>query len=283
MARSRTEGVKFDRESLKQYSALHRDDFKRTMLSLSDEQLKVQFRKAVPNMPYDMLEKVIQHARAERQSDPLSLLQEGLLNGKGGQITFNNLSPNFEMSLFIAQMTGSVVITDDKWRRTEYLGLFKDENELIPTIWGEIAETITNQEYRGSLKGEHVFDLRSAGRLGQLRKALHSLSSIAQTQADMSAEELTAKLRLANTTLEKALVNAQTEVVRSIDENGAPLPDAEQYQFGFKLEPIIPPKGIYHTNVHRMLLTYGSSYHMQSVPMAFFATYPHSNHEQDLD
>jgi len=55
------------------------------------------------------------------ERDPLAVLQEGSLAGKknGGQFTLIKMSPNFEITMYLAQATGSCIVTDSKFRWRE--------------------------------------------------------------------------------------------------------------------------------------------------------------------
>jgi hypothetical protein len=55
-----------------------------------------------------------------RERDPLAVLQHGSLEGgkDGGQLTLFKMAPNFEITMYLAQVTGSCIVTDSvfRWR-----------------------------------------------------------------------------------------------------------------------------------------------------------------------
>src|SRR3569623_2267490 len=57
-----------------------------------------------------------------REQDPLSVLLEGSLEGDdGSQLTPFKMAPNFEITMYLAQATGSCIVTDSKLRWGESL------------------------------------------------------------------------------------------------------------------------------------------------------------------
>ena len=64
-----------------------------------------------------------------KERDPLAVLQEDSLAGgeKGGQFNLMKLAPNFEMAMYLAQATGSCIVTDSPFR------------------WGEVRRAIRRQ------------------------------------------------------------------------------------------------------------------------------------------
>ena len=72
---------------------------------------------------------LVEYLREKRQQDPLALLQDDLI-GDEGQIIIFNLTPNFEMAFYLAQLTGSFLFTDNRYRWNEMLGAdHQDSNE----------------------------------------------------------------------------------------------------------------------------------------------------------
>src|SRR5580692_2897463 len=58
-----------------------------------------------------------------RERDPLAVLQEGSLEGGkgGGQLTPFKMAPNFEITMYVAQATGSCIVTDSVFRWRELM------------------------------------------------------------------------------------------------------------------------------------------------------------------
>ena len=69
-------------------------------------------------MSEDVAAQVIDTLEANAEATPLTMLQP-IQPGSGGQFMQFSMAPNYEMSLFVAQVTGSVVVTDSESRWTE--------------------------------------------------------------------------------------------------------------------------------------------------------------------
>lgn len=103
---------------------LARDDFQRGMLSLPPDALRRQLTRAGAPMPDNVsMDDVMRHIERQKEDDPLVVLQEGSLEGgkEGGQFDVMKLVPNFEMTMYLAQATGSCIVIDDRFRWAEIL------------------------------------------------------------------------------------------------------------------------------------------------------------------
>jgi hypothetical protein len=72
-------------------------------------------------MDDEQVEATMRFAEWKREFDPLAVLQEGSFEGgkEGGQMTMFKLVPNFEMTMYLAQATGSCIVTDSPYRWSE--------------------------------------------------------------------------------------------------------------------------------------------------------------------
>jgi hypothetical protein len=68
----------------------------------------------------DAATQLIEDLEKDAEALPLTLLQQAELSN-GGQFIISKMGPNYEMSLLIAQATGSVIITDSSSRWQELL------------------------------------------------------------------------------------------------------------------------------------------------------------------
>ena len=78
----------------------------------------------MPELPTDRVEAVMQAIERLKEDDPYAVLQAGgMKKGKdGGRATqVLKMVPSFEISLFLAQATGSLILTDSRTRWTELL------------------------------------------------------------------------------------------------------------------------------------------------------------------
>ena len=125
MARSRSAGIEINPQEDARLEQLMREDLQRSLMSLPREVLRPQLLKASPDLDEEQLEEALQDIERHKERDPLAVLQEGSLTGgeEGGQFSVMKLAPNFEMAMYLAQVTGSCIVTDRISRWKEIRGL----------------------------------------------------------------------------------------------------------------------------------------------------------------
>lgn len=90
-----------------------KDDLRRAIGRLPDEALKRQIRISSPNIAEDELEKTVAYVRAEHARDPLALIQPTSAGKDNGQLQ-QLRGINFELAMFLAQLTGAALYTDQR-------------------------------------------------------------------------------------------------------------------------------------------------------------------------
>lgn len=97
------------------------DDFKRGLMSLPRGALRSQLLQASPELDEARLDESLGYVERFKEDDPLAVLQEGSYAGgeKGGQFNLMKLAPNFEIAMYLAQATGSCIVTDSAFRWRE--------------------------------------------------------------------------------------------------------------------------------------------------------------------
>lgn len=257
MAKSRLRGIKPDPQTDAQFKKLFQEDYKRGMMSLPTEALKRQFAKSSPGISEAELNEFVQGVQILRERDPLVPLQEDTLDGgkEGGQLNMMKLSPNFEMAMYIAQATGSCIVTDSPFR------------------WAEIAAA-------SSLSSP-------TAKLSQLKQSIESSSFQFLQDPDAAT-----KFFLSETLdgYPQTMNSAFDYLV-----NGAGLPIKPNFESGLnarfkklhekrqrmvqrsgvavrnaRVQCLFPSDGIQENSINRLLLMSSSENHLHSVPMAFF-------------
>ncbi len=143
MASARRANVQMDTEEQEFHLRLARDDFARTLYGLPREQQLRQVEQAMPETSPEDREKLIDHMIEQQREDPLALLQDDLF-GSGGQMTTFSMAPNYEMSLFIAQVTGSIFFTSSQTRWEEIQHAAKGDDQR----WcDEVCDSISDFDY----------------------------------------------------------------------------------------------------------------------------------------
>ena len=145
MAEARLKGRGPNKEDLEQGTMLMRDDFSRFILNLPPESLKHQFKKALPNLSKDELENAVEYAQKKQLEDPLALLESTAPGKDGGQLQMLRTGGNLEMSLYLAQATGSFVYSEVNHRWREFQSAVFErpsEDELGP--WAPVVQALDN-------------------------------------------------------------------------------------------------------------------------------------------
>jgi len=148
MAKARLKGRGPTAEDIEQGTTLMRDDFHRFLLTLPPDHLKKHFRKAMPHLPNADLEKVIEYAQKVRLADPFAPLQPPTPGKDGGQLNISHMGGNLEMALYLAQITGSYVYTDLKFRWREIQSaILKRPKESDKDPWFSLAKALSGFQF----------------------------------------------------------------------------------------------------------------------------------------
>lgn len=111
MARSRSDRPRLDHALDDRTKWATMEDFKRSLLLIPKEAQKARIRELMPDVTEERVGDVLEALEQRKESDPYAVLQPGSLKD-GGQMLFQKMAPNFEITLFLAQATGSFVLTD---------------------------------------------------------------------------------------------------------------------------------------------------------------------------
>lgn len=258
MARSRSKARAIDINDDPSIKKLAMVDLRRGMLSFPDEFLLKTFKKTLPELEGLDDEQYLSTLKYMRESDPLAVLQDGSfgVGASQGQISNMKLMPNFESSMYLAQATGSCIVTDNKYR------------------WNEICEAISNKarghsKPLGALKlfietskfaiFRNVEDIATSGYqgmfsgyAGRIWKAGDYLRKIKSTGIKENFEKHIAG----------QFAEEHAAVQRLIGKSGVPTQACT-------LTCAFPADGIQDNTISRLLLMSNSKHHTPSVPIAF--------------
>jgi hypothetical protein len=163
MAKLRAGDVKIDPRDTDRMRQLAQDDFQRGLLSLSPDALRRQLTRAGTPRPDSVsMDDVMRYVEQLKEDDPLAVLQDGSLEGgkEGGQFDVMKLVPNFEMTMYLAQATGSFIVTEDRFR------------------WAEISRTVARRSDGRSAVPDFADSLaRSTFRIPQATSDIEALAS----------------------------------------------------------------------------------------------------------
>jgi hypothetical protein len=99
------------------YTKLAIEDYLNT-IHMMPRDVKIRSLVSDFGMPEDVAAQSIDTLDANAETSPLTMLQP-IQPGDGGQLMQFSMVPNYEMALFTAQVTGSVIVTDSETRWSE--------------------------------------------------------------------------------------------------------------------------------------------------------------------
>lgn len=258
MAKVRSQWMKVDPKAETGLAELMKDDHRRSLLLLPREALRRHVLRDSPHLDENAVEVILNGFDMLRERDPLAVLQDGSLDGgkSGGQLTPYKMAPNFEITLYLAQATGSCIVTDSVFRWRELARTAGRGMQGVPPL---------NQLRVGMEQADFVFlyDVQEitalAGRrvLGGypdiMRKVFKYLSAFPTRGAKPNCE--------ASLNAEFKRVHAST--VQAAKKSAAHLQ-------GARVSCLWPAGGIQDNTVNRLLLMSSSEHHLVSAPMALF-------------
>lgn len=280
MAKERLKSWKPSREEYDALELLYKGDFMRKMWGLPEESLKRQIRKVVPHISDEEMSKVLEHIEEMRVHDPLALLQPLPLGKEAGQLLISQLSPNLELGLFLSQVTGSFIYTDNLHRWREILGTGEGGGMPRNEGWQLVAEKLSSLPFIfiNQVDPQTIFDIRQSGRLRDFRKVLRQIWMNVQSDLEpggikVMAQRITSELKEAHDKAYAEWGSIQKELQTQTKGPFGPL----MVTVSGRIDCRIPPAGFGLNTVYRLLLSHsGRTDYLQNLPMAIFIDIGHS-------
>ena len=259
MAKLRSQRMRVDPKEEPGLLELMKHEFERNMLLLPREALRRQVVRVSPELDERAVEEILAGFDMLREQDPLAVLQEGSLDGgkDGGQITPLKLVPNFEITMYLAQATGSCIVTDSLFRWRELITAAAHSAHGDP---GDqpLKELRANMEQAGFVFPRDVEEVATlteqrafGGYPDIMRKLFKYLLAFPEKGAKPNFE--------AGLNAEFERVHAST--VQIARKSGDHRPEMQ-------MSCLWPAGGIQDNTVNRLLLMSSSEHHLSSVPMA---------------
>jgi len=255
MAESRRGNQPIDESEMQRMMKLGEDDFARTMRGQTKEQLKHQIARSSPELSGKEIDNLIEYMKGLNDNDPLALLQNDLYE-EGGQLMISSMSPNFEMALFTAQITGSAILTDSETRWDEFVRSQSASGGQISYPMKPVTDIINNHQYTLSADSNLNLDQAVMAKFGALRKLFREISP---KMNEKQSESSVSQFDKFNSDFEEGTKSA----------NGS-YNTQEESLFKARLKFLVPQGGFTHNNVQRLLIKSGSSGHLSNVPMSIF-------------
>lgn len=180
MASARRGDADINQEEKDRMMELGKDDFARTMRGGTEEQLKKMFAKSSQKLSSKDIDDVVRYMKNLNENDPLALLQDDLYE-QGGQLMMQSMAPNFEMALFMAQVTGSAIITDSKVRWEELTKAQVKNSDQMPYPFQEIQDLIASKAFTFYANPFESFTHSEKNNYGQLKRFFREIINKAKS------------------------------------------------------------------------------------------------------
>jgi hypothetical protein len=244
-----------DRRKEPRTEQLMLEDSKRSLMSLPRDALRSQLLKASPELDEAKLDETLSYVERFKERDPLAVLQADSFVGgeKGGQFNVLKLAPNFEMAMYLAQATGSCIVTDSAFR---WIEIRKASGKLYPGL-ATLARNIESSEFEFLQNVEGIatfaFSKTFSGYPALVRDIFKYLAKLDDRGPNPSREaQLISRFAKMHLPAQAAIKKAR-------------VPTKEA-----RISCVFPSRGIQDNTVNRLLLMSSSESHLSSVPMAFF-------------
>ena len=274
MAEARVKARGPSKEEVEQSIRLGRDDFQRLMLSMPPEILKHQMKKALPDLSEEELKKVVKHAQKLSLADPLALLQTAKTGEDRGELLITRSGGNLEMALYLAQVTGSYVYTDVKyrWRELES-SVLKRPGEIDLDPWAPVVQALNSFHFTMHLGLDPRFlcQVKEKGTLSEFtnlyRRICMSLRNIKDPEAaSVEAKELAGCIK--DIDMKSIWDTIEKDSKKYSKESSTQAP---QFKVKIPVSHLIPCNGLSSNTITQLLLTHGSSAsYWDAVPFGAF-------------
>jgi hypothetical protein len=188
-------------------------------------------------MPEDVAAQSIDTLEANAEASPLTMLQP-IQPGGDGQLMQFSMVPNYEMSLFTAQVTGSVIVTDSESRWIELQSAQHRQMGVVSYPWTDVY-----------------------GQISRLPMDYHMLESYAKTQHHFTAARTALKQADALVLADKhdpVQLERLTESVTRLNSRLRQIDSDRTAEFvNGDCRILVPEGGIYDSNVQRLLALSG--------------------------
>ena len=255
IAKERRGNIKLDRADLELGYALGRDDMKRMLARLPDKDLRRQIRESDPKLSDEKITETIAYIRKEHAADPLALIQPLVPGKPGGQLQVMR-GVNFELALFLAQLTGAAIYSDQRLTRDDLVVAHVPDADS-----GAGTDRTLTLEFALALYPEKIRFAREAPTSQAVRVSLRALFAAALAQGETT-----------NTAaVEEALACVQATTSADLPDAKGPAEATGKYEdtvFEIDAQLTVPPHGYGLTAVRRFLIAFGRRRHTNSVPLA---------------
>jgi hypothetical protein len=269
-AQKRRDQVKLDDRAMESMKKLAREDFKRFIFNGSDERLRSFIKHANPNITNEKMEKLLQYIRKENEQDPLAMLRPSI-SGKGeGQMLISHLSPNLELGMFIAQATGSFILTNHPYRWSEVCSSVDFFYGNYQSPWERIAMHMTNfdMDFIHCLDHKDLLLALKDGSMQYMRIALRNIWNAVQTERPGGPSQIDNLIAEINRARDKMNVSIDKFVKR---KNEGCVERLRVARTRVRLSSKVATAGHSTSTVYRLLLAHaGHEKYLKTLPLSLY-------------
>ncbi len=248
MAQARTAEWEMEPAEYEEMRWLAEEDATRLMKRMPDDFWLAKLRQSNPGMSAEEAAQVVDFMRRQQEQDPFALLQTPR-EGRTGQLLMMRAA-NLEIALFVAQITGAVIVTDVSamWRQLHAhtraaAGGTGASSDFAPLV------------FTASLHSGVAVEVSEFTEAAAVQSAIGDLKAMIDQRSDR--EEVTWALDAVQTRLDALSV--------PIEAMDAELPSAR-----LSLTPSIPVSGFESPTAQRLVVSFGSEDAPAFVSLAFF-------------
>lgn len=254
-------------EYLEKMEALSKNDFQRIMICLPDHLQARSIKELYPDLSEKQIADQLENNKRMREKDPLALLSPIPIGKEGGQICGYHLSPNYELGMFLAHVTGSIPVTDDPFRWGELLSHMSAATKNAP--WDVLTRSLDGIDLTFEMNPFMQLEMRRIGKGGAMKKALRDIIQEIQTEPDAPSTSSHRNRLLENLREAQAKTDKDFLAFQKVSKEG-PAGETDHLISKRKMRFVISQEGFSANTVHRLLLVHGRRKQLKTVRSAFF-------------
>ena len=200
-----------------------------------------------PYLDAERLAEVCEYLDEKSKTDPLIPLQD-MTSGSSAQYMGFSMLPNYEMSLFTAQVTGSVIVTDSESRWMEFQLAQHRGNGIAHYPWKPVYESINKIPLDSQVTETLVKS--SNNNYVKFRNCLKAVNALVSNN-NQNIETISK--------WKAEAIDCEDKVLREVTDTA-------------NIKILAPEGGFYDTNVQRLLLKSNCQHSLDKVDSVYYVT-----------
>lgn len=282
-AEKRRKEVKLDDKSIEPMKKSAMEDYKRFLFSLPDDSLRNIIKRANSEISDEDLEKMLDYVKKKNEQDPLAPLHPPMPGKGSGQMLISHLGPNLELGMFLAQATGSFILTHHPYRWSEICSSVNYFYGDYQSPWEHIATHMTNYEidFVHFLDHKDFLSALNYGEFHYMRVALRNIWNAVQKEQPSSLSQIDNLIKEFDLAREKMSLSIDKFMKRKNEGCQEYLRVARTKA---KLSSKIAPAGHSTNAVYRFLLAHaGHEKYLKALPLSLYIEHDNDQDEKTED